>query len=51
MVALHHVEVGSADKDVEIYAAFIYKGDTSILNMEEACTSKLLVTLLTYAIW
>lgn len=51
MAALHHVEVGSADKDVKIYAAFICGADTLILKMEEACTFKLLVNLLTYAIW
>jgi hypothetical protein len=51
MEALHHVDVGSADKDLEIYAAFVCRADTSILNMEEACISKLLATLLTYAIW
>jgi hypothetical protein len=51
MAALHRVDVGSADKDLEIYAAFIHRADTSILKMEEACTSKLLATLLTYTIW
>jgi hypothetical protein len=51
MAALHHLDVGSADKDLEIYAAFACRADISVLKMEEACTSKLLATLLTYTIY